>query len=82
MSVSADDRFAFDVSGYLHLRGALSAAEVAVVSTVPSCAMSRSDPQILGINADSCIRAIRVQAGMVATDRGNTDKSQIVNRKS
>ena len=29
MSVSADDRFAFDVSGYLHLRGALSAAEVA-----------------------------------------------------
>lgn len=29
MSISADERFAFDVSGYLHLRGALSPHEVA-----------------------------------------------------
>jgi hypothetical protein len=29
MSISADARFAFDVSGYLHLRGALAPAEVA-----------------------------------------------------
>jgi hypothetical protein len=29
MPISQDDRFAFDVSGYLHLRGALSAAQVA-----------------------------------------------------
>jgi hypothetical protein len=28
MTISQDDRFAFDVAGYLHLRGALSAAEV------------------------------------------------------
>lgn len=29
MSISADDRFAFDVAGYLHLRGVVTPAEVA-----------------------------------------------------
>src|SRR3954470_6736187 len=29
MPISSDDRFTFDVKGYLHLRGALSAAKVA-----------------------------------------------------
>lgn len=32
MTISADERFAFDVAGYLHLRGALTPAEVAEYS--------------------------------------------------
>ncbi len=49
MSIPADHRFAFDVSGYLHLRGALTADEIAEYSRWISDSEG-TDPQAL--NAD------------------------------
>ncbi|MBX3012231.1 MAG: phytanoyl-CoA dioxygenase family protein [Caldilineaceae bacterium] len=38
MSITADERFAFDVAGYLHLRGLLSRAEIAEYTTLMDAA--------------------------------------------